>query len=185
MFETETFGPCLVRKLKWRNHGPPELPVATPLRMVKICDDAFKLPLSIIYKNCIKTGIYRNAWKKSNIVPVHMKGDKQIVNNYRSVSLLPIFGKVFEKILFNSIFGYLQESDLLCDNQSGAWPSDSYEYQLLSIIHDIYVSFDCNTPKDVRGIFLDISKAFDRVWHEGLIHKMKCISITGMHLKLL
>ena len=152
---------------------------------MKICDDSIKKPLSIIYKNCITTGIYPNAGKKSNIVPVHKKGDKQFVNNYRPVSLLPIFGKVFEKILFNSIFEYLQENCLLCDNQSGFRPSDSCEYQLLSIVHDIYASFDCNPPKDVRGIFLDISKAFDRVWHEGLIYKMKCIGITGMPLKLL
>ena len=153
--------------------------------MVKICDDSIKKPLSIIYKNCITTGIYPNAWKWSIIVPIHKKGDKQFVNNYRPVSLLPIFGKVFEKILFNSIFEYLQENCLLCDNQSGFQPSDSCEYQLLSIVHDIYASFDCNPPKDVRGIFLDISKAFDRVWHEGLIYKMKCIDITGMPLKLL
>ena len=65
-------------------------------------------------------------------------------------------------------------------NQSSFRPSDSCEYQLLSIVHDIYPSFDCNPPKDVRGIFLDISKAFDRVWHEGIICKMKCIGIAGM-----
>ena len=99
--------------------------------MVKICDDSIKKPLSIIYKNCIKTGIYPNAWKKSNIVLVHKKGDKQIVNNYRPVSLLPIFGKVFKKILFNSIFESLQENCLICDNQSGFRPSDLCEYQLL------------------------------------------------------
>ena len=64
--------------------------------------------------------------------------------------------KVFEKILLNFIFEYLQENCLLRDNQSGFWPSDSCEYQLLYIIHDIYASFDCNPPKDVRGIFLDI-----------------------------
>ena len=86
--------------------------------MVKICDDFIKKPLSIIYKSCITTGIYPNAWKKSN-VPVHKKRDKQFVNNYRPASLLPIFDKVFEKILFNSIFEYLQENCLLCDNQSG------------------------------------------------------------------
>ena len=84
--------------------------------MGKICDDAIKKPLLIIYKNCIKKGIYPNTGKKSSIVPVHKKGDKQIVNNYRLVSLLPIFGKIFDKILFNSIFGYLQENCLLCDN---------------------------------------------------------------------
>ena len=86
--------------------------------MMKICDASIKKPISIIYKNCITTGIYPNAWKKSNILPVHKKGDKQFVNNYRPVSLLPIFGQVFEKILFKTIFEYLQENCLLCDNQS-------------------------------------------------------------------
>ena len=123
--------------------------------------------------------------EKSKIVPVHKKGDRQIVNNYRPVSLLPIFGKVFQNILFNSIFEYLQENCLLCDNQSGFQPSDSCEYQLLSIVHDIYASFDCNPPKDVRGIFLDISKAFDRVWHEGLICNMKYIDINSHQWVLL
>ena len=162
-------------------HGHDDISV----RMVKICDDAIKKPLLIIYKNCIKKGIYPNTRKKSSIVPVHKKEDKQIVNNYRLVSLLPIFGKIFDKILFNSIFGYPEENCLLCDNQSGFPPSDSCEYQLLSIVHDIYASFDCNPPKDVIGILPDLSKAFDRVWHEGLIYRMKCIGVTGMPLKLL
>ena len=102
-------------------HGHDDISV----RMVKISDDSIKKPLSIIYKYCIKKGIYRNAWKKSNILPVHKKGDKQIVNNYRPVSLLPSFGKVFEKTLFNSIFEYLQENCFLCDKQSVFQPSDS------------------------------------------------------------
>ena len=54
------------------------------VRMVKICDDSIKKPLSIIYKNCITTGIYPNAWKKSNIVPVHKKGDKQLHTSFTS-----------------------------------------------------------------------------------------------------
>ena len=74
---------------------------------------------------------------------------------------------------------------LLCPNQSGFRPSDSCEYQLFSILHEIYKSFDCNTPKDVRGIFLDLSKAFDRVWHDGLIYKINCIGITGNSLNLI
>ena len=49
----------------------------------------------------------------------------------------------------------------------------------------IYASFDCNSPRDVRGIFLDISKAFDRVWHEGLIYKVKRTGVTGLPLELI
>ena len=90
--------------------------------MIKICDKAILEP--------------RDSWKKFNIAPVHKKGDKQLLENYRPVSLLPILGKVFEKILYNNIFEYLQES-LLCENQSGFRPSDSCGYQLLSVVHDI------------------------------------------------
>ena len=103
----------------------------------------------------------RYLGKKSNIVPAHKKGEKQIVNNYRPVSILPICSKILEKIIFDSIMRFLNKNKLLSDAQSGFRPSDSCEYQLLSIVHDIYKSFDCNPPLKVRGIFLDISKAFD------------------------
>ena len=138
-----------------------------------------------MFQNCIDTRTFPDTWKKSNIVPVHKKGDKQIVDNYRPVSLLPILGKIFERVIFNPIFEYLEENNLLCPNQSGFRLSDSCEYQHLSILHEIYKSFDCNPPKDVRGIFLDLSKAFDRVWHDGLIYKIKRIGITGNSLKLI
>ena len=80
------------------------------------------------------------------------------------------------------IFEYLQESNLLCENQSGFHSYDSCEYQIFSIVHKIYASFNCNPHLDIRTIFLDISKAFDRVWHEGLIYKIKCMGITGLEL---
>ena len=133
-------------------HGHDEISI----RMLKLCDKSIIPPLSLLFQNCIDTRTFPDTWKKSNIVPVHKKGDKQIVDNYRPVSLLPILGKIFERIIFNSIFEYLEENNLLCPNQSGFRPSDSCEYQLLSILHEIYKSFDCNPPKDVRGIFLGL-----------------------------
>ena len=74
---------------------------------------------------------------------------------------------------------------MLNQNQSGFRSSDSCEYQLLSIVHDIYASFDCNPPRNARGIYLDILKAFDRVWHEGLICKVKRIGVTDLALELI
>ena len=162
-------------------HGHDEISI----RMLNLSDKSVITPLSILFKNCIDTMTFPDTWKKSNIVLVHKKGEKQIVDNYRPVSLLPILGKFFERIIYNSIFEYLQKNNLFCPNQSGFRPSDSCEYQLLSILHEIYKSFDCNPPKDVRGIFLDLSKAFDRVWHDGLIYKIKGIGITGNSLKLI
>ena len=139
----------------------------------------------MIFNNCIDTGTLPDIWKQSNIIPVHKKGDKQIVNNYIPVSLLPIFGKIFEKLLFNSIMNFLEEKNLLNSNQSGFRSNHSCESQLLSIVHDIYSSFDCHPSLGVRGIFLDISKAFDRVWHEGLLYKIQSIGISDTPLKLI
>ena len=107
----------------------------------------------------------------ANVVPVHKKRDKQILKNYRPVSLLPICGKVFERLVYNSLFEYFIENGLISPNQSGFTSGDSCTNQLISITHEIYQFFDDGF--EVRGVFLDISKAFDKVWHNSLIYKLK------------
>ena len=100
------------------------------------------------------------------------KGNKQILNNYRPVFLLPICRKLFEKIIFDTIFQHFTVNKLLNPNQSGFnLVGDSCIRQLLSITHELYASFDANPPLGVRSVFSDISKAFDQVWHEGLLLK--------------
>ena len=98
------------------------------VKMIKLCGQSIVKPLSITLKNCIDNGIFPDIWKKSNIIPVHNKGDKQIIDNYRPVSLLLIHGKIFKKLLFNSIFKFFDDN-LLSSNQSGFRPPDSCEYQ--------------------------------------------------------
>ena len=132
----------------------------------------------------MKAGYLPTACEKPNIVPVHKKGNKQILNNYGPVSVLPICCKLFEKIIFDTIFKHLTVNKLLNLNQSGFVPGDSCIRQLTSITHEMYASFDVNPPLEVRGVFLDISKAFDQVWHEGLIHKIKCMGVKGVLLAL-
>ena len=69
-------------------------------------------PLQIIYKSCLDKGKFPQEWKKANVVPVHKKNDKQLVENYRHISLLPMYGKIFERILYNSLFDFLNQNDL-------------------------------------------------------------------------
>ena len=104
------------------------------IRMVTLCDDSLVKPLSIIFQKCINSDVFPDSWKKSNIVSVHKEIEKQLINNYRPVSLLPICSKIFERIIFNSIFQFIEESKLLNVNQSGFQPGDSCEYQLLLIV---------------------------------------------------
>ena len=76
---------------------------------------------------------------------------------------MPIFAKVFERLLFSSLFAHFLDKDLFTKCQSGFMPGDSCISQLLSIVHEIQSSCDCNPPVDTRAIFLDISKSFDKV----------------------
>ena len=140
-------------------HGHDEISI----RMLKICGSSVRRPLQIIYKSCLDRGKFPQEWKKANVVPVHKKNDKQLVKNYRHISLLPIYGKIFERILYNSLFNFLNQNDLISPAQSGFKPGDSCISQLLSVTHEIYHSMD--EGYEIRGVFLDISKAFDKVWH--------------------
>ena len=83
------------------------------IRMIKICDKSLLKPLTVLFVNSIKSSCYPDIWKKSNIIPLHKKNDKQLVENYRPISLLPIFGKIFKKVIFNRIYNFLLEEDLL------------------------------------------------------------------------
>ena len=108
----------------------------------------------MIFKSCIIKEEFPSELKKANVVPVHKKSDKQSLKNYRPISLLPIFGKIFERIIYSNIFEYLATKNLISENQSGFKPGDSSVNQLLSITHKIYHSLD--NGLEVRGVFLYI-----------------------------
>ena len=85
------------------------------------------------------------------------------MKSYRPISLLPIFGKIFEKMIFKDLFIYFHQNKLFTKCQSGFLPGDFCILQLLSIVHDINSSFDCDPTQNVRGILLDTSNDFDKV----------------------
>ena len=97
------------------------------------------------------------------------KGDKQPLKNYRPVSL-HICGKVLERLIFNKMFTFFIENKIISSNQSGFKQGDSCINQLLSITHEIFEYFDVGL--EVGSVFLDISKAFDKMWHDGVIYKL-------------
>ena len=119
------------------------------------------------------------------MTPVHKKKDKQLVSNYRPISLLPLFSKIFERIVFKNLYNYFISNNLITKNQSGFRPGDSGTNQLLSLVHEIHEAFNDNRCLEVRSVYLDMSKAFDKVWHEGLIFKLKQNGIDGILLALL
>ena len=136
--------------------------------MLKICDENIVPPLLIILKTALVSGTFPSSWKKANIVPIHKKQEKTLVKNYRPISLLPITGKFFEKCIYNCIYSYFETNALFS-------PCHSL----------ILLSFDASPSIETRGIFLDIPKSFDKVWHEGLLFKLQTYGIKGPLLPLI
>ena len=120
-------------------HGPDEITI----RMIKMCASSIVKPLAILFRNYFECEYFPKEWKKAKMLPVHKKHGKQLIKNYRPVSLLPICSNFFEKVILNSLFKYLDDN-LLNSNQSGFRPRDSRIHQLLSITHEIYKAFDAN-----------------------------------------
>ena len=131
--------------------------------------------------------------KKANVFPLPKGKTKknknkkqktpQLVENYRPISLLPVCGKILERLIYNKTFGFFSENELIFQNQLGFKPGDSCINQLLCITHDIYQSLD--ERLDTRGVFFDILKTFDKVYHQGLLFKLKQNGISGNLLNVI
>ena len=107
-------------------------------RMIKMCSPFLCKPLALIFNQVLSTGHFPTKWKEANVSPVHKKGGRQIVSNYRPISLLCNVSKIFEKILYNKLYEYLQKYNLLTSRNSGFKPNESTIAELISICDKIY-----------------------------------------------
>ena len=148
---------AIIRSINPKKSNGPDLISG---HMLRIADVSLVIPLKLMFTNILRTSTYPSLWKLANVTPVHKEGDKQAVKNYRPISLLPLCGKIFEKIVFNDIYAYLNLNNLITKNQSGFRPGDSTTNQLLYLISEIHESFEHPKSLEVRVVFLDISKSF-------------------------
>jgi hypothetical protein len=119
----------------------------------------------------------------ANVLPIFKKADQTNPENYRPISLLSCVGKVFERVIFNHLYNYLNINNLISSQQAGFIPGYSTTYQLIETYNDITTSLE--NKEHVGIVFLDISKAFDRVWHRGLFHKLRENGVGENMIKLL
>ena len=93
--------------------------------MVQLCGNSICKPLELIFQHAMESGSFPSEWTKGNVVLIHKKDDKKCLKQYIPSSLLPICGKIFEKLIFNEMFKFFIENELISPNQSGFKPGDS------------------------------------------------------------
>ena len=120
---------------------------------------------------------FPDSWKKSNVTAIHKKDSTALPGNYRPISLLNYNGKLMERCVHKHLTKYFTENNVISPYQSGFVSGDSTLNQLLYLSNEFYKALDGG--KEIRIIFCDISKAFDRVWHKGLIYKLKSAGLSG------
>ena len=141
--------------------------------------------LAELFNMCLKESCFPDCWKVSLVVPVFKNvGERSTAKNYHPVSLLSVVSKVFEKLVNNRIVDHLEKCGLFSDFQYDFRSSRSTA-DLLTVVSD-RIARAFNRSDATRAMVLDISKAFDRVWHAGLLYKLnKTYRISGQEFGLI
>ena len=167
----------IARRLRKLDTSKSTGPDGISATVLKECADELAPSLSKIFSFSFNAGCLPEEWKYSNVCPIHKKGSKSAPENYRPISLLCIAGKVMEGIINTQLRSHLLQNDLIHDHQFGFRPKCS-ALDALSLATQKWEDA-LDKGKEIRVVSLDISRAFDKVWHPGLIAKLKAAGIGG------
>ena len=140
-------------------------------------------PITLIVNQMLTTGIFPDKLKRAKVIPLFKKGDKSIFSNYRPTSLLPSISKLFEKVIYQQLYKYFEDSNVFYESQYGFRKGHSTELASLELVNRLLSKMDKGEVP--VAIFIDLSKAFDTLDHDILLYKLKCYGLTGNSINLL
>ena len=133
--------------------------------------------MAYLVNSSIKQGIFPSELKIAKVFPIFKAGDEQLITNYRPISVLNFFSKIFEKVVANYIVDFLESNNILYEHQYGFRKGHFTNHAVITLIERVAKTLD--TGKIVVGVYLDIRKAFDAINHPILLRKLYSLGIRG------
>ena len=155
-------------------------PNSIPMKILKSLSSLISSPLSQIINESFQSGIFPDKMKFAKVIPLFKRGCPLTTSNYRPISLLSVFSKITEKVIFERLYSFLEKHEILYSLQFGFLASHSINHGLVSLTEAIKNSLD--KRKFGCGIFIDLQKAFDTVNHHILLMKLEHYGIRGTTL---
>ena len=152
-------------------------PNGIPVILLKKFKDFFSFWLAKLINLCFETGVFPDLLKFAKITPLHKKESKLDFHNYRPISLLSIYSKIFEKLIYFRVYAYLVKYNLISSKQFGFRSNHSCNHAIISLTEHVKKLLD--NGHVVCGVFVDLEKAFDTVHHDILCDKLNAYGLRG------